>query len=85
MNAPTSVSNGVFTMLDFAVLLLRRLGPLAGTGSRTNGSTVSIHHPGLLREAITSVPYAIQADKAKNVAATNINGTLSLTQLRPKF
>jgi hypothetical protein len=79
-NATTLVSNGVFTVvLDFGSSVFDGSARWIETGARTNGvDPYLILSP---REAVTSVPYAIQAAKANYVAANNVAGTLSLAQL----
>jgi len=73
-NSATAVTNGLFNVvLDFGSQFPGQARWLE-IGVRTNGSTVfSTLVP---RQTITAVPYAIQADNASSVAATNITGTL---------
>ena len=79
-NSATSVSNGFFTVtLDFGAAVFDGSDRWLEIGVRTNG--VGSFIPLTSRQQMTSTPYAIQALRAGGVAASNITGTVTLTQL----
>src|SRR5204863_3238615 len=73
-NAPTAVSNGLFTVtLNFGVGVFTGADRWLDIGVRSNGSTVA--HTSLLpRQLLTPIPYAIFAS---GVRAAGIAGTSS--------
>ncbi|MGO8839119.1 MAG: WD40/YVTN/BNR-like repeat-containing protein [Limisphaerales bacterium] len=87
-NAPVGVTNGLFTVtLDFSAVVFNGSALTLEIGVRTNGSTgaYTVLSP---RQALTSVPYAIQALNASNAVAltaplqaTNLTGTIPNTLL----
>lgn len=82
-NAPVGVTNGLFTVtLDFGAGVFNGSALTLEIGVRTNGS-VGAYTVLAPRQALTSVPYAIQSLNASNAAAltaplqaTNITGTI---------
>jgi len=79
-NSATSVSNGLFTVaVDFGAVVFDGSSRWLEIAVRTNGPGSFITLTS--RQQMTSTPYAIQALKAAGVAASNITGTVTLTQL----
>ena len=88
-NAATPVTNGLFgIMLDFGAGVFTGPPRWLDIAVRTNGGGAFARL--MLRQAITTVPYAVQAANAtsaataasaNSVAAANVTGTVSFTQL----
>src|SRR5262245_28917354 len=86
-NSQVAVSNGLFAVrLDFGATAFDGSGRWLDIGVRTNGDTEP--YTSLVpRQFLSSTPYAIRAINAgsaataNSIAATNINGTISLAQL----